>query len=101
MEESRPSDFWAFVEVDALVKHHPEQGFQLILDLLQSCQNEFAISYIATGPLENLLNHNSVEIWELVRDEAERNERLKKALFTVLLDAKNPIGKELDQFLSS
>ena len=64
--------FWAWVEVDRLVREAPEDGWDAIGALLRQATTEKALVNIGCGPLEDLLRKHP-------SDFVERSEELAKA----------------------
>lgn len=79
------STFWAWVEVDELVRDDQERGWQAILALLQSVTAEKAVGNIGCGPLEDLLRAHPAEFIERVEQLANSDSRLRQALACVWL----------------
>jgi argininosuccinate lyase len=79
-------DFWAFEEVDDLVRHEPEMAWKMILLLLQQAPSKKALSYVAAGPLEDLIKRHGFNFRERIIGEASRNKRLLYALMHVIID---------------
>ena len=94
-------DFWAWNDVMETVYETPEQGWKLILEMLQLAPSSVVISHIAAGPLENLLRYHGEAFIDRVRLECTTNIRLREALSTVLLDQKHDvIVSKIDEILS-
>lgn len=72
--------FWAWVEVDELVREDPEKGWALIQELLRKAPTRDCINYVACGPLEDLLKRNGEEFFARVKAEAQHDNRLLYAL---------------------
>jgi hypothetical protein len=79
---TNPSDerFDAWVDVDRIVHNDPEQGWQLMLRLVELAANDDeALMSIGAGPLEDLLTFYPFRAEE-AEEEAKRNLPLRRAL---------------------
>ncbi len=81
-ELKQDADFWAFQEVDDIVRDDPARAWRLTHLLINKAPSLRALSYIGAGPLEDLLP----QFIEMVAAAAREDERLQFALSTVCLD---------------
>lgn len=95
--EHDSSLFWAWKEVHDVILEDPEKGWQLIQELLQAAPSADCISYVATGPLEGLLNNNGKDFIARIKAQAKTNKRLLYALSGVYTN--EPILSEIKEFL--
>lgn len=79
----RPDDFWAWEEVDRVVKANLNDGWNMILMLLERAASNDAVQYIAAGPLEDLIDLYGHRALDLVEKECRDNSRLRLALSNV------------------
>jgi hypothetical protein len=83
LETNNPDLFWAFEEVLEICDSDPERAWQLTLTLIAKASNPKSLSYVAAGPLEDLLkNHGSVVI-DRVEIAARRDPKFRLALCDV------------------
>ena len=92
---ANPSDdrFDDWVAVDRMVHNDPEQGWKVILRLVElAAGDEDALIYIGAGPLEDLLR-----LYPFVADDAKEEAKDNPALQRALSGARywgNPYGDE-------
>ena len=84
-ELKQDSDFWAFQEVDELLRT-PEIAWRMTRLLISKAPSKEALAYIGAGPLEDLLYARPVEFMEMVAAAARSDERLQFALSNVGLE---------------
>lgn len=82
--------------VDELVKADPLTAWHLVKNLIDISPSEDALSYVAAGPLENLLVRHGSTIARVIREDALRDEHVRDALSRVLL---YPISKDVQSAL--
>lgn len=71
---------WAAFEVMNLSDHNPQKCFDFILEVLSQTDNEWVLTNLAAGPLEDLLSQHPNEGILLVEKEISRNTKLKHIL---------------------
>jgi len=72
--------WWAWEEVTRLVHKEPEKSLEVIKALVSAAPNDDFLSYVAAGPLENLLcYHGDAFIGEVER-AAAKDEKFRRAL---------------------
>jgi hypothetical protein len=88
---------WASEEVDKICSS--PSGLNFVFELLQACENDAEIHYVAAGPLENLIrrHHQSIkeELSKLVRQHA----LMRKAIHGVWITKEDPARKTFDKIL--
>jgi hypothetical protein len=89
--------FWAWKEVHDIVLEDPEKGWQLIQELLQAAPSIDCLSYVATGPLESLLNSNGKDFIGRIKAQSKEDKRLLYALSGVYTH--EPILSEIKALL--
>jgi hypothetical protein len=88
----RQQDWWAWEEVDSLVRLSPSEAWEVTRILVNTAPSDEAIAYVAAGPLEDLLKKHGPLIIDCIENECQRNERLQLALSGVWgLDRSNPV----------
>src|ERR1700744_528479 len=76
-------DCWAWEEVHRVVEADLDDGWKLVLLLLERAASERDIQYVAAGPLEELIDRNGHKALDLVEEECKNNTRLRCAIGTV------------------
>jgi hypothetical protein len=74
----RSSRAWSLV--DGVATWNRDQGWDLILMLLELAPSSADVSHLAAGPLEDLVRDHGLEFQDRIAAEAERNSRLRDAL---------------------
>src|ERR1700677_4481122 len=78
-------DFWAFDEVNQIVRRDPAAGLRLTCLLVNQTTSDEALAYVAAGPLEDLLTFHGPLFIDHVAVAARADERLQLALSGVWL----------------
>ena len=84
-------DFWAFDEVNQIVRRDPAAGWRLTRLLVDKASSDEALAYVAAGPLEDLLAFHGPTVIDDVAVAARADERLQLALTGVWLNRASPI----------
>jgi hypothetical protein len=84
-------DFWAFDEVNQIVRRDPAAGLRLTCLLVNQTTSDEALAYVAAGPLEDLLTFHGPLFIDHVAVAARADERLQLALSGVWLNRANPV----------
>ena len=79
-------DDWAFAEVYNMPFENSKQAWLLILKLLVAAPSKKFMAYVASGPLQDLLDLEGTKLDSALKKEAENNERLRYAMAGVNLD---------------
>jgi hypothetical protein len=82
-ETNDPELFWAFEEVLEICISDPERAWQLTLTLIAKASNPKSLSYIAAGPLEDLLKNHGSAVIDRVEIAARRDSKFRLALCDV------------------
>lgn len=72
--------FYAWEEVDDLVRRDPEAGWALILELVAAAPDDKLLANVAAGPLEDLLTRDPHGFIERVELEAHRDPKFRRCL---------------------
>jgi hypothetical protein len=72
--------FWAFEEVYDLLSRDPERLWRIALCLIEQAPDDAALSYVAAGPLEDILAAHGPAFIERVEDKARKDSRFLLAL---------------------
>jgi hypothetical protein len=84
-------DFWAFDEVNRIVRRDPAAGWRLTSLLVNKAPSDEALAYVAAGPLEDLLTFHGPALIDHVAVAARADKRLQLALSAVWLNRANPV----------
>jgi hypothetical protein len=84
-------DFWAFDEVNQIVRCDLAAGWRLTCLLVNKASSDEALAYVAAGPLEDLLTFNGPTLIDHVAVAARADKRLQLALSGVWLNRANPV----------
>jgi hypothetical protein len=84
-------DFWAWQQVDSIVRADLSKGWKVTLLLLKKADTESALGYVAAGPLEDLIDGYGHEALDLVEKECDSDSRLQLALSGVWLESGSPV----------
>ena len=84
-------DFWAFEEVNQIVRRDPAAGLRLTCLLVNKAPSDEALAYVAAGPLEDLLTFHGLSLIDQVEVAARADERFQLALSGVWLNRANPV----------
>ena len=93
--KSQNDTIWAVEKIEHLVKESPMQGLEAVIQLIKESDDDETLSYIAAGPLENLLVFNGSKIVDRLTKIADNDERIQLALSGVWL------GEKEDDFYHS
>jgi Family of unknown function (DUF6869) len=89
--DGREALFWAYEELDDICRGQPSKAVHIITQVLNSTENEFVLTNLAAGPLEDLLclhGSNVVdEIERLVKIDG-RSRNLLKGVWRNAIDEK-------------
>jgi hypothetical protein len=80
-------DFWAFDQVNHIVRRDPAAGWRLTFLLVNKSPSDEALAYIAAGPLEDLLTFHGPTLIDDVAVAARADERLQLALSGVWVES--------------
>jgi len=87
----RDEDFWAWEEVNEIVRSGDlELAWQITLLLLRKAADN-ALGYVAAGPLEDLIDGYGDQALDLVEQSCDRDMRLQFALSGVWLLPDSPV----------
>ena len=73
-------NFWAWEQVDQAVRNDPETAWSVILDVFASTEDEFTLSCLAAGPLEDLLRHHGPLFIDRIEQRANTDHRFRDLL---------------------
>ncbi len=84
---------WAFDEVCDTIREKPQDGWNLVLELVRAAPDDDALAYVAAGPFEDWLCHHGEPRVQLLTDAVRADRRLQKALSWVW--GRNRMSREL------
>jgi hypothetical protein len=82
-ESEDPDLFWAWEEVLEITDSDPERAWELTLSLVAKASNPRTLSYVAAGPMEDLLNNHGSAVIDRVEIAARRDSKFRLALCDV------------------
>jgi len=84
-QSSKEADqlMWAAEEVNLLSISSPRECWEFILDVIQHTDDEWVLTNLAAGPLENLLSVNPEEVILWIEKEVGNNPKLKQQLGSI------------------
>ncbi len=85
------SNEWAHDRVDELFFENPDNGWLLILELIEAAPSKYALCYVAAGYLEILMRDDGMEFIGRIREETWHNRKLLYCLTAINLDKTNPV----------
>lgn len=88
--ERRDELFWAWEAVSDAVSDRPEEGWQLILELIREAPNNKILANVAAGPLEDLIVQHSKRFIDRIEVTARKDPRFQLALTGVWCEGDIP-----------
>ncbi|MGH9545807.1 MAG: DUF6869 domain-containing protein [Terriglobales bacterium] len=92
-ETKQDEDFWAWEQVDALVRNDPDQAWEMVRNLIEHTTSDEALAYVAAGPLEDLLKKYGPIFIDRTEVESRKSIRFRLALSGIWLQPSDPIYK--------
>lgn len=92
------ADAWAWEEVNNIVHTSADDGWLVVMELIKEASTDEELSYIAAGPLEDLLIYNGNAVIKRVEDSSTTNSKVHKTLGFVM---KNAISDEIWEHIQS
>ena len=71
---------WAAVRLNRLALSAPSECWDIVLDIINQTNDDWVLTNVAAGPLENLMALHSDEVINWIEKEARSNSKLKKLL---------------------
>jgi hypothetical protein len=85
-EPNEDTHNWAFDEVLALCEDNPLAAAELTLALIEACETEEQLAYVAAGPIEDLL-HGAADVVLPIFDRAcKESSKARRAMQILALD---------------
>lgn len=82
--------FWAWEQVNETVNGSPEEGWPLIMALVEAAPNYLVLASVAVGPLEDLIVKHSEQFIARIEVLARQSENFRKSLTGVWCDGDIP-----------
>lgn len=83
LEPGADAHFWAFEEMMKLCIENPNVAASITLDLIEACETEEQLEYIAAGPVEDLLG---TSLFPLFEEACRRSDKARRALQRVYVE---------------
>lgn len=101
-ENRKGSDplFAAWEEVGELVSSHPEDGWTVILELIEAAPDDQVLANVAAGPLEDLLVRWPDQFLDRTEVQARRDAKFRRCL-TGVWGLSAPVRERLTQYTST
>jgi hypothetical protein len=97
----RKAAAWPWRMMEDLRREDPEEAWQVTLQLIAAAPDGDALSYVAAGPLEDLIKDRGDQFIDRIEAEAAGNARLRQALGKVwiwdLLDSKSELFTRIEK----
>jgi len=92
-------DFWAFEEVNEACNNF-ESGLEITLALISSANNEQELSYVAAGPVEDMLTMHGNKAMEAFEKAILNSDKILEALAGVWLSESNEVYSTWKQLMN-
>jgi hypothetical protein len=89
--QHREEDFWAWQEVDRIVRADLTRGWELTRLLLNKADSDQALGYVAAGPLEDLVDGYGDAALDVIEHACDGDPRLQLALSGIWLERDSPV----------
>lgn len=89
----KQGDFWAWEAVSEAISERPEEGWNLVLELIREAPDKHILANVAAGPLEDLIVQHSEAFIERIEEMARKDPQFRLALSGVWCEGDIP--KEL------
>lgn len=97
--EKNEINYWAYEKMCQLVKSSPTKALEVIIKILHSTEDEFVLSNLAAGPLEDLLRFHGAAVLENLVVYARQDNRFINLLTQVDKVVPNDIWKRIEALL--
>lgn len=89
--QRRDEDFWAWEEVQRLVRAGLSEAWPIVQVLVERADSEFALDYVAAGPLEDFVDGYGDAALDLLEAVCETNQKMQLALSGIWLERESPV----------
>jgi|JI10StandDraft_1071094.scaffolds.fasta_scaffold1336878_1 hypothetical protein len=97
--EKNEINYWAYEKLCQLVKINPTKALEVIAQVLHSTEDEFVLSNLAAGPLEDLLRIHGASVLENLEIYARQDNRFRNLLAQVDKVVPDDIWKRIEALL--
>jgi hypothetical protein len=87
----REEDFWAFDEVNRIIRSGLDSAWEITLLLLRRAETDEALGYVAAGPLEDIVDGYGDRALDRLEQASEADSRLQFALSGIWLLPESPV----------
>jgi len=84
-------DFWAWQEVQRMIKTDLTQGWSIVQLLLEKADSQEMLGYIAAGPLEDFVDIYGDAALDRIENASGTDERMQFALSGIWLERESPV----------
>ena len=98
--EKNEINYWAYEKMCQLVKNSPTKALEVIAKVLHSTEDEFVLSNLAAGPLEDLLRIHGASVLDNLEIYARQDNRFRNLLTQVDKVVSDDIWKRIEALLA-
>lgn len=91
-------DWWAWEQVEELVTYQPEEGWLILVELVNAAEDDDQLGGVAAGHLEEFVIEHGERFMEQITAEASQNAKFRKALSGIWLDP-SPLRRQIRPLL--
>ena len=73
-------NFWAWEKLDQFVREDPNTAFEVILEIMNTTEDEFTLCCLAAGALEDLIRHHGASFIDRIERKARSDPRFRELL---------------------
>ena len=73
-------NFWTWEKLDQLVRNEPETAWDIILEVMNNTEDEFTLSCLAAGALEDLIRRHGARFIDRIERQAKSDARFRELL---------------------
>lgn len=74
---------WAVEKVSSLSLRSPKECWEVVLDIVSATDDEWVLTILGAGPIEDMLSSNPEETIAMIERDAPQNSKLRYALANV------------------
>lgn len=89
--------WWSYEKIVDLMESADSLAF--VNELIQACQNDDEIAYVAAGPLEDLITKHNETIKDALIELVRKDKKVRQAIQGVWIAKGSPSRKTLDEIL--
>ena len=87
----RDEDFWAWLEVQRLVKTDLEQAWGIVQLLVERADSDAALGYVAAGPVEDFVDIYGNDALDVIEERCKSDQRMQFALSGIWLERESRV----------